>query len=122
MVHKLVDPESIAPGDVMTYTVVMMNDMLGGTDPGASVLLTDTIPAHTSYISGTLTGGATYEATLNRIIWSGSVPQGLSASISFQVQVDGGAPSGKSVENVALIQDALGRVYSARAVVMVGGL
>ncbi len=120
MVHKMANPETIAPNDVITYTIVMMNDQLGGADPGTSVVLTDDIPAHTTYISGTVSSGAHYDATANRITWAGAVPQGLSVAVSFQVRVDDAASltcglAGEEIENVALVRDAFGRVYERRS-------
>lgn len=114
MVHKMAEPEAVAPGDVITYTVVVMNDELGGADPGTSVVLTDSIPAHTTYISGTASSGAQYDAAADRITWAGAVPQGLSIAVSFQVRVDDYTPAGEDIENVALVRDAFGRVYERR--------
>lgn len=115
LVHKMAQPEAISPDDVITYTIVMMNDMLGASDPGASVELTDDIPAHTTYVAGTATGGAQYDAAADTITWAGAVPRGDSATVSFQVRVAGDAPAGEEIENVALITDALGRVSEVRA-------
>lgn len=59
---------------------------------GISVALTDTIPAGASYISATVWGGAVYSPTLDSILWSGTVPSGLSSLpsqiFSFRVRVD----------------------------------
>jgi len=120
MVHKMAKPEAVAPSDVVTYTIVVMNDKLGGADPGTSVVLTDDIPAHTTYISGTASSGAHYDAAADRITWAGAVPQGLSVAVSFQVRVDDAASLTRAladgeIENVALVRDAFGRVYERRA-------
>ncbi len=42
----MADPPVVAAGGALTYTLLIMNDMLGGADPGATVLLTDALPAH----------------------------------------------------------------------------
>ncbi len=114
MVHKVAEPEAVVPGDVIVYTIVMMNDMLGEADPGTSVVLTDSIPAHTTYISGTASSEAHYDAAANRITWAGAVPQGLSVTVSFQVQVDGCELASEEIENVTLVRDAFGREYERR--------
>ena len=54
LVHKIAEPETASSGGAITYTIVIMNDMLGETDPGTSVVLTDAIPTHTTYLSGTV--------------------------------------------------------------------
>jgi uncharacterized repeat protein (TIGR01451 family) len=119
MVHKMAIPDAVAPGDVITYIIVMMNDQLGRADPGTAVVLTDTIPAHTSYISGSAGSGAQYDAAADSITWAGTVPQGLSAEVSFQVRVADPVPSDGEIENVVLITDAFGRVYERRSSVSV---
>ena len=124
MVHKMAMPDAIAPGELITYIIVMMNDQLGRADPGTAVVLTDTIPAHTSYISGTADSGAQYDAAADSITWTGAVPQGLSVEVSFQVRVDDaasltGVPSSGEIENVVLVTDAFGRVYERRSSVSV---
>lgn len=66
----LADPRVVAANGVVTYVIVIMNDMLGGPDPGAPVMVTGNLPANTTYLGGTASGGATYDKT-GRIMWRG---------------------------------------------------
>jgi len=76
----------------LTYTVFVTN-------PNTSVFtqtvwITDVIPANTEYVSGTVTGGATYNAATNSILWNGELEPLQGKQISFAVLVD---PSGTLV-------------------------
>ncbi|NLS76841.1 MAG: DUF11 domain-containing protein, partial [Chloroflexi bacterium] len=107
---KLADPAVVEDGEVLTYTLVLMNDMLGGADPGTSVTLWDELPERTNYISGTLAGGATYDPQERTIHWAGAIPRGGSVTITFQVQVDAVVPGGM-LTNTAYYTDAFGRTF-----------
>ena len=69
----------------LTYTVFVTN-------PNTSVftqtiLITDAIPANTSYVSGTVTGGATYDVASNSILWNGLLGPRQGKPVSFAVVV-----------------------------------
>ena len=118
LVQKIAEPETVGPGGVITYTIVIMNDMLGETDPGTFVILADAVPTHTMYLSGTVSV-AQYDADTDRITWTGSVLPGGSVAVSFQVRVDAAPLEITSIRNVARVEDALGRTYEAWATVPV---
>jgi uncharacterized repeat protein (TIGR01451 family) len=83
------------------YTIVLNNT---GT-VNANVSLTDAIPPHTAYVSGSVTGGAIYNAALNQIEWAGTVHIGVPAAITFQVIVNAETPAGMVIVNAAVIDD-----------------
>ena len=114
LTSMLVEPRTVAANSVVTYVIVIMNDMLGGADPGASVVVTGSLPAHTTYVGNTASAGASLDAS-GRLVWTGMVTRGLSVAISFQVRVNQDSPAGTQLESVAQVTDALGRTATARA-------
>ncbi|GEM_PF-931305 len=98
---KDVDLAVANPGDRLTYSIVLAN----AEATPISAVLTDTIPANTTYVADSATGGATYNATEKRIEWSGTVPGGGSQTITFQVDVNAPLYYHTSILNTALIED-----------------
>jgi uncharacterized repeat protein (TIGR01451 family) len=80
-----VDPQLGYPGDTLTFSVVMRNT---GRVDGVGVTLVDTIPDGATYVPGSATGGATYNEPANRIEWEGTIPAGVSHTVTFQATVD----------------------------------
>jgi len=92
-------PGNQAPGTTLTYTIVVTNT---GTGTASNVLLTDPIPANTTYVAGTLTQdaaartdiadgdnadwNATTANTLTMTI--GTLAGSASTTIEFQVIID----------------------------------
>ncbi|MDO8690311.1 MAG: hypothetical protein Q7R39_09950, partial [Dehalococcoidia bacterium] len=87
-VVNIATKEKAYPGDALAYLIFLDNS--GPT--GITVALTDTIPTNTSYVSGTVTGGAVYSGTINSMLWSGAVPPGQSSLpsmvFSFRVRIN----------------------------------
>ncbi len=115
MVAKFVDKQRARPGENLQYSLVVMNDMLGGADPGASVTMEDVLPPELDLIAGTLTGEAVYEASSRTVRWAGSVPQGGSVEVRFQVRVRAAAAETGSVLNTLRVSDTFGRQSQASA-------
>jgi len=67
--RKSVTPELVASGQEITYTISLTNSGFS-TSP---VTVIDPLPAGTTYVAGSATAGAFYNAALNRIEWSGIV-------------------------------------------------
>jgi uncharacterized repeat protein (TIGR01451 family) len=79
-----------SPGEVLTYSIVVSNT---GGPTISPVLVTDPIPANTTYVGGSATGpGATFAA--NTVSWS--IPAGASfpVTLTFQVTVANPIPAG----------------------------
>ena len=83
--YKYVTPLTVSPGDALTFTVVMRNT---GSADAVGVTLRDPIPDYATYVPGSATGGATYNAAEDRIEWEGTIPAGGSATVTFQVTAD----------------------------------
>jgi len=112
-VAKFVDKQQAKPGDLLQYSLVVMNDMLGGGNPGASVTLEDTLSPQVEFVEGTLTGQAVYEAASRTVRWVGQVPLGGSVEVRFQARVTAAAVEAHAVSNTVLVTDAFGRQRAA---------
>jgi uncharacterized repeat protein (TIGR01451 family) len=97
---KTVGEALAVPGDVLTYTIVLRNN---GEAIGAGFV--DPVPAQTTYVPGSVTGGATYDAELHRIQWSGVMPARSERAFIFAVTTDPSLPDDTLIVNVATIAD-----------------
>ncbi len=68
-VIKTADVASAEPGDTITYTIEITNYT---TNP-IEYAINDVLPAGVTYVPGSVTGGAVYDAGTNAITWSGPV-------------------------------------------------
>ncbi len=100
------------PGDRLIYSIVLAN----AEATPISAVLTDTIPANTTYVDGSVTGGATYNAAEDRIEWNGIVPGGGSQTITFQVDVNAPLSDSTIIWNVASIEDLTNSIHHWRQV------
>jgi uncharacterized repeat protein (TIGR01451 family) len=109
MVAKWVDRDQASPGETLRYTLVVMNDQLGGQDPGTYVRILDRLPETLEYVPGSLCEGARYDAANRSILWDGQVPRGLSVEVNFTARLTPAAGGMRSVTNTVLVTDAFGR-------------
>ena len=94
------NPAAVVPTDSITYTITVTN-------PGATAItaaVTDTIPAHTTYVSSSPDVGPPSPAGL--LSWSLPVAANSNASVSFVVTVDAGTADATVIENVASVNGA----------------
>ncbi|HET6173830.1 MAG TPA: SdrD B-like domain-containing protein [Gaiellales bacterium] len=91
---KVVDHAQAAPGDLLTYTILVENH---GTQANAPGTVTDTLPAHTTFVSAS--SGCTAAAA---VITCPVAPLAVGASVTYTitVRVDDDVPAGDLV-NVA---------------------
>ncbi len=68
-VVKTVDLDEASTDDTLTYTIEITNF---STEP-IEYTLNDVLPDGVTYVPGSVTGGATYDAGTNSIVWSGEV-------------------------------------------------
>ncbi len=68
---KSVDKEFASPGDILTYTISLVNTSTKY--DALNLNLLDPIPEHLTYVAGSITGGASYNAGENRIEWTGNL-------------------------------------------------
>ena len=74
------------PGSTITYTLTYKNT---GAGPASNVSITSAIPASTTYVSGSVSSGGTYDSTSNGVKWSMStLAAGASGSLTFQVKIN----------------------------------
>jgi uncharacterized repeat protein (TIGR01451 family) len=90
-------PTTAETGSQFMYTIEIANS--GDADADGATMV-DPIPAGLSYVNGSVTGGATYNAGMNQIEWNGTVAQNSTVTITFLVDVT--ADSGM-VTNIATI-------------------
>jgi uncharacterized repeat protein (TIGR01451 family) len=114
-VAKLVDLDDASAGDELQYTLVTMNDMLAGPDPGVNVQLQDVLPDVLELVPGSLSPAASYDDDTHTILWTGDVPRGGSVQIDFRALLTPAAADWRSVTNTVSVTDAFGRVVDASA-------
>jgi uncharacterized repeat protein (TIGR01451 family) len=89
---KTVDKEDAFPGDELMYTLTLNNTSM----TTATAVLTDVIPANTTYVThtvGDFMGGV--------FTWSGTVGAGTSMTLTLTVQADDDLEPGTVITNVA---------------------
>ncbi|MBM3135832.1 MAG: DUF11 domain-containing protein, partial [Chloroflexi bacterium] len=72
--RKTVDKAVAVSGDVLTYTLTISNT---GPVSATGASLSDYLPAGTTYVPDSVTGGAVYNPALRRIEWAGDLPPAL---------------------------------------------
>ncbi len=115
---KTVEKVIAVPGDVLTYTIVLRNPSAGSGHGGGEATeasFSDPIPAHASYVPDSATGGATYDETLDRIQWSGTIPAGGERAFTFAATTAPSLPDDTLVVNVATISDGLHQPFTRTA-------
>ena len=98
---KSVDRTLATPGDSLQYSISFnVNNLIEPT----SVMVTDTLPTHLSYIPGSATtskGAAGYVD--GAIRWNATVNPGEAVTISFRAKISPSAPTGSSIVNSAIL-------------------
>jgi len=102
----------VAAGERLTYTVELPNSGVVGM---AHASLFDPIPPGTTYVPGSVGGGASYDPVRNAIVlYDAPIPPGETQVVHFQVQVDM-LLAGTCVTNTAIITDNWGNRYDLDA-------
>ena len=96
-VNKVAAPAFAKPGDIITYTLTLQN---AGNVAANNVVLTDAIPAGTTFVPGSVTGATGTPPTLTL---ANPIPAGGTATVSFQVQVGASLPTPNPVPNSASV-------------------
>jgi uncharacterized repeat protein (TIGR01451 family) len=103
--HKTASPDRVTGGDNITYTMLLRNT---GGQTANGVTLEDPIPTNTTYVSTSVSSGATYNPLSEQIEWTGSVTANSSISITYQVQVGTGISDCTPITNSATISHESG--------------
>ncbi len=103
-----VDRSQAHPGEVLTYTLLLRNDGLAA---APAAWLTNPLPFHTSYLTGSLAlqgGGAAGEAD-GVITWTGALALGQPVTLTYQALIahDGGY----NIVGRASLSDGYGEVW-----------
>ncbi|MEO2203779.1 hypothetical protein ABGV42_08520 [Paenibacillus pabuli] len=98
---KSASVSDVAVGETFTYTVVTTN---GGIQPINNVILTDSLPAGTVFVPGSVTvrGSVVASANPNSGISIGTLTAGSSATVTFQVTVQSLPVSGSLLNRAAV--------------------
>ena len=93
-------PDPIGPGANLTYTLAYAN---GGVASASSVVITDAVPANTTFVSatagGTLSGGT--------LTWTvGGLASGVTGSVQMTVRVSSSLANGTTITNSAAVIDS----------------
>jgi len=114
LVDVYATPPSVTyAGDLITYTIVVTNTSDGPVD----IDLLNVIPANTTYVVGSVTGGLSYvqpTTTDDYVMWSGTLPLPGTLSIltfSFVVRVAEDAVVGSTIDNTVTVETA-GAVFT----------
>jgi uncharacterized repeat protein (TIGR01451 family) len=117
--RKMVTPNIFAVGDVLTYTIELVN--AGPVLP--DVRITDTLPAEVEYMgsveaSDEGNGLAAEVGSDGRtvITWHGAVSSASPITITFGVTVNAAEAAAQSIQNVVHIDDGTGSVLQRQAV------
>lgn len=105
----VVEPGEVRPGGRLTYTMTVRNS---GNVTASTVSLLSTIPAGTSYLSGTASGGSVYNALEGRIEWQGQLGPRSSWPISFAVVTPHDALHNTPITNTVQLDDGLGNTVT----------
>jgi uncharacterized repeat protein (TIGR01451 family)/fimbrial isopeptide formation D2 family protein len=92
----------LRPGDLLTYTLVVSNT---GNETALNVTVRDTVPAHTTYVPGSIAGGdSRSDAGLPVLVWVvNSLAPGQAESLSYAVTVSLPLTNGLQIVNTGAV-------------------
>ncbi|MDH7486538.1 MAG: S8 family serine peptidase [Anaerolineae bacterium] len=113
--QKRVSAAIAPPGSVLTYTLVLSNTGAGA----AQVTVSDPLPAGVSFVEGSATGGAVYDAERNEVTWQGTLDAGAVWPLGFSVRLHPELAVGSVITNTATIADGVQPPLMRSAVITV---
>ncbi|MGH9753919.1 MAG: VWA domain-containing protein, partial [Blastocatellia bacterium] len=100
-ITQVASPNPVVTGSNVTYTLTVANN---GPGAAANVVVTDNLPASTTFVSCSSTNGGTCSGSgNNRSITFTSLAAGASATIDLVANVDCSAPDGTVISNMATV-------------------
>ena len=103
-ITKTASPDPVTTGDDLTYTVTVTNN---GPDPATSVVVTDNLPAETTFVSCASTGGGVCGGSgNNRTVTFPLLPSGQSQTITFVANVSCSVADGTVISNTATVSSS----------------
>lgn len=101
-ITKSVIPAFAQFGDTLTYTVTLQNT---GNIPANNVVVTDIIPAGTTYVSGSATASVPFTGDPTTVITlTNPIPAGGTVTITFKVKLSSSTPPVNPVPNTAMVK------------------
>ncbi|UCD16186.1 MAG: PKD domain-containing protein, partial [Candidatus Zixiibacteriota bacterium] len=86
-ITKEVDELTAFPNDTLEYTLTIVNN---SEDVATNIIVVDSIPDSSGFITGSITGGGTYDPMQDQVTWSiASIKSGEQIEVSFKVVLDG---------------------------------
>ncbi len=114
LVTKTPSHNPVRPGDRLTFTVAVTNT---GTEDATGVVITDVLPAHTTFADATPPYSGPTDGVLTWTV--GTLPVGSSAVYTLAVTVDSPLTNGLQLVNTAYVASAQGVTGTASAAVTV---
>jgi uncharacterized repeat protein (TIGR01451 family) len=99
-----VDGESLLPGDEILWKIRVWNT---GPIETVSVVVTDTVPENSTYVSGSITGRGADDSNVPDLVWNiGSLQVGEEVELAYRSSVNQGVPAGTEIRNYASVVGA----------------
>ena len=100
-ITKTDSPDPVITGSDLTYTLTVTNN---GPDAATSVAVTDNLPAETTFVSCSSTGGGVCSGSNNnRTVTFASLASGQSETITFVANVNCSVADGTEINNTATV-------------------
>jgi uncharacterized repeat protein (TIGR01451 family) len=112
---KMADKEQAMVNEVVTYDFLLQNT---GLLTATGAVLTDAIPANTTYVPGSVacgSGACAYDPGGDAITWSGDIVAGSPITLTFAVTLTTVLPDQTPVINTATLDDGFGNLYDLEA-------
>lgn len=95
---------TLLPTMELTYTIVVTNS---GSTAAQNVTLSDTLPADTSYVVGSIQGGDSQTVSLPNLAWTiNSLAVNVPQTMTFRAMVNSSAVSGTAIVNTVSVTSA----------------
>lgn len=109
------DGSTVERGDRIDYTLRYANT---GNASADNAVITDNVPAHTTYVDGSATCAAgctaSYDTVANQVSFSLNIPADSNGSVTFAVTVDNDVLDGTVIPNVGQLTSGTHKVPSNR--------
>jgi uncharacterized repeat protein (TIGR01451 family) len=117
-ISKVANAPFVRAGDSITYTITYGNN---GSVAASAAVISDIIPANTSYVAGSISGTGADDSDPTHLVWNlGSVPANSGGyNASFVVKVSPGTTPGTPIYNTASLNNAYDSVDSNQVQVTV---
>lgn len=91
----------LIPGDTIEWTITVLNVGLSQT---TNVVISDSVPANTTYVAGSITGTGANDSAAPNLTWNiGVLPVDGTARVTFRTTVDEDVPAGTVISNQASV-------------------